>query len=129
VDETFSARPAGGSINAVEDGSDVKPQKKEKVYHIGNGVTPPVLTYSVDAEFTNRAKDAKHQGVSIVSCVVEADGMPRRVHTSVSWAWGWTRRLWKPFDNTSSSHRRRMASLWQLRSPSTSTSTFTSHLL
>jgi periplasmic protein TonB len=44
-------------------------------------VTPPVLVHSVDAEFTKKAKDAKYQGVSVVSCVVDADGMPRHVHT------------------------------------------------
>jgi protein TonB len=39
-----------------------------------------VLTHSVDAEFSKKAKDAKHQGVSVISCVVDADGMPRHVH-------------------------------------------------
>jgi len=53
----------------------------EKIYKVGNGVTAPVLTYTVDAEFTKKAKDAKHQGVSIVSCVVDAQGLPQHVHT------------------------------------------------
>ncbi len=53
----------------------------EKIYHVGDGVTPPVLTHSVDAEFTKRAKQAKYQGVAVVACVVDTDGMPREVHT------------------------------------------------
>jgi TonB family protein len=53
----------------------------EKVYHVGNGVTPPLLTYSVDAEFTQKAKQAKHEGVSVVQCIVDTRGMPQHVHT------------------------------------------------
>ena len=44
-------------------------------------MTPPVLVHSVDAEFTKKAKDAKYQGVSVVSLVVDAHGMPQHVHT------------------------------------------------
>jgi TonB family protein len=78
----------GGAATAAALSFDVTPQDSaaapghEKVYKVGNGVTPPVLTYSVDAEFTKKAKDAKYQGVSVVSCVVDADGMPRHVHTT-----------------------------------------------
>ncbi len=79
----------GGAVTAAAMSFDVMPSKDaaasttahEKVYQVGNGVTAPVLTYSVDAEFTKKAKDAKYQGVSVVSCVVDADGMPRHVHT------------------------------------------------
>jgi TonB family protein len=79
----------GGAVTAAAMSFDVMPSKDaaasktahEKVYQVGNGVTAPVLTYSVDAEFTKKAKDAKYQGVSVVSCVVDADGMPRYVHT------------------------------------------------
>jgi periplasmic protein TonB len=53
----------------------------EKVYKVGDGVTPPVLTHSVDAEYTKKAEKAKLQGVSVVSCVVGTDGKPRDVHT------------------------------------------------
>jgi TonB family protein len=54
---------------------------KEKIYHVGNGVTPPALTYSVDAKFSKKAKDAKYQGVSVVSCIVDTHGMPQHVRT------------------------------------------------
>ncbi len=79
----------GGALTAAALSFDVMPAKDaatsapthEKIYKIGNGVTPPVLVHAVDAEFAKKAKDAKYQGVSIVSCVVDADGKPQYVHT------------------------------------------------
>jgi TonB family protein len=50
------------------------------VYHVGGGVSPPVLIHSVDAEFSDEARRAKVQGVSVVSLIVDAQGMPQRVH-------------------------------------------------
>src|ERR1700761_2847545 len=49
------------------------------VYHVGGGVSPPVLIHSVDAEFSDEARRAKVQGVSVVSLIVDAQGMPQRV--------------------------------------------------
>jgi TonB family protein len=78
----------GGAVTAMALSFDVTPQDgatagtaPEKIYHVGNGVAPPVLIYSVDAEFTQKAKQAKYQGVSVVQCVVDAHGMPQHVHT------------------------------------------------
>jgi periplasmic protein TonB len=39
------------------------------------------MVYAVDAEFTEKAKRAKHEGISIVSCIVDTNGMPTHVHT------------------------------------------------
>ena len=44
------------------------------LYHVGGGVSPPVLIYSVDAEFSDEARRAKYQGVSVVSLIVDAHG-------------------------------------------------------
>jgi TonB family protein len=78
----------GGAVTAAALSFDVTAQDTatagtapEKIYHVGNGVTPPALTYSVDAEFTQKAKQAKYQGVSVVQCVVDTHGMPQHVHT------------------------------------------------
>jgi TonB family protein len=78
----------GGAVTATALSFDVTAQDTatagtapEKIYHVGNGVTPPALTYSVDAEFTQKAKQAKYQGVSVVQCVVDTHGMPQHVHT------------------------------------------------
>jgi TonB family protein len=78
-----------GAATAMALSFDVTPQDRaaatspvhEKVYKVGDGVTPPVLVHAVDAEFSQKAKDAKYQGVSVVSLVVDAHGMPRHVHT------------------------------------------------
>jgi TonB family protein len=85
----------GGAATAMALSIDVTPQDaataapaQEKVYKVGNGVTPPVLTYSVDAEFTQKAKHAKHQGVSVVQCIVDSHGMPQHVHTVRKLGWG-----------------------------------------
>jgi bla regulator protein blaR1 len=78
----------GGAVTAMALSIDVTPQDaataapaQEKIYKIGNGVTPPLLTHSVDAEFTQKAKHAKYQGVSVVQCVVDSHGMPQHVRT------------------------------------------------
>ncbi len=50
------------------------------LYHVGGGVSPPVLVSSVDAEFSDEARRAKYQGVSVVSLIVDAHGNPQRIH-------------------------------------------------
>lgn len=52
------------------------------VYHVGGGVSPPVVVYSVDAEFSDEARRAKYQGVSVVSLIVDAHGMPQRIRVT-----------------------------------------------
>lgn len=48
-------------------------------YKVGGQVTPPVLIYSVDAEFSEEARRAKLQGVSVVSLIVDTHGRPQRI--------------------------------------------------
>ena len=48
-------------------------------YQVGGGVSPPVVIYSVEPEFSDEARRAKYQGVSVVSLIVDAHGMPQRV--------------------------------------------------
>ena len=73
----------GGAWTAMAVPLDVTPQAaaQEKIYKIGGDVKPPVLIHSVDAEFSKKAKDAKFQGVAVVSCIVDTDGMPQHVRT------------------------------------------------
>ena len=72
----------GGAWTAMAMPLDVTPQTAthEKVYKVGGEVKPPLLIHSVDAEFSKKAKDAKFQGVAVVSCIVDTDGLPRQVH-------------------------------------------------
>jgi periplasmic protein TonB len=52
------------------------------LYHVGGGVAPPVLIHSVDAEFSDEARRAKFEGVSVVSLIVDAHGMPQRIRVT-----------------------------------------------
>lgn len=54
------------------------------VMHVGAGVTPPVVIYSVDPEFSDEARRAKYQGICIVSLIVDEHGNPTRVHVDRS---------------------------------------------
>lgn len=49
------------------------------IYHGGKGVTPPLLIYSVDPEFTDKARKKKLSGTCIVSMVVDVTGTPQNV--------------------------------------------------
>jgi TonB family protein len=46
-------------------------------YHVGGGVSAPVLVYSVDPEFSDEARRAKYQGVCVVQIIVDAQGNVR----------------------------------------------------
>jgi TonB family protein len=57
-----------------------------QVYRIGNGVSTPVLTHQVDADFPKsylKSKD-KLDGQVVVALVVDATGVPRNVHVTHS---------------------------------------------
>jgi periplasmic protein TonB len=47
--------------------------------HKGRGVTPPQLIYKVEPEFSEDARKAKHQGVVLLSIVVDANGNVRNI--------------------------------------------------
>jgi TonB family protein len=49
------------------------------VYHIGGGVSNPVLVYAPDPEFSDEARRAKYQGVCVVGLIVDVNGNPQRV--------------------------------------------------
>jgi TonB family protein len=50
------------------------------IYKVGPDVTPPTLIYSVDAEFSQEARVQKIHGVSVVSLIVDTQGLPEQVH-------------------------------------------------
>jgi TonB family protein len=47
--------------------------------HRGRGVTPPQLLYKVEPEFSEDARKAKHQGLVVLSIVVDASGNVRNI--------------------------------------------------
>jgi TonB family protein len=50
------------------------------IYHVGNGVLPPQMTYAPDAKFTDEARAARYGGVAVVSLIVDAQGNPQNLH-------------------------------------------------
>lgn len=50
------------------------------VYHVGGGVSNPVLVYAPDPEFSDEARRAKYQGVCVVGLIVDVTGNPQHVH-------------------------------------------------
>jgi TonB family protein len=50
-----------------------------RVSHIGDGVSAPVPLNIVEAEFSDAARKAGHQGVCIVSLIVDVQGRPQEI--------------------------------------------------
>jgi TonB family protein len=75
--------------NTSQPSSNAKPViDADGTYHVGNGVTPPILVYSVDAEFSDAARRKKIEGVVVVGLKIGTDGLPRDVHVVHSAAEG-----------------------------------------
>lgn len=51
----------------------------EKIYKVGQGVTPPRVTYQPNPEFSEQARAAKYQGTCVLKLIVGADGLPRDI--------------------------------------------------
>jgi TonB family protein len=49
------------------------------MFRIGNGVSPPRAIYQPEPEFSQRARQAKFQGIVTLGLVVDRDGIPRNV--------------------------------------------------
>ncbi len=96
------------------------------LYHVGNGVSEPKLTYSVEAEFSDEARRAKYEGTVVISLIVDAQGNPQniRARSRSSAAWAWTKKLSKRCGSINSSRRfrRHQASQCRCRSASKSAS-------
>lgn len=48
--------------------------------HVGDGVSAPTVSYSVDAEFSDEARRAKYEGIVLVSAIVTPQGETVNVH-------------------------------------------------
>jgi TonB family protein len=51
----------------------------DKIFRVGNGISPPKATYQPEPEFSERARQAKFQGVVMLGLIVDRDGVPRRI--------------------------------------------------
>jgi protein TonB len=50
------------------------------VMHPGAGVSPPIVIYSVEPEFSDEARRQKYQGMCMVELIVDEHGNPTHVH-------------------------------------------------
>jgi TonB family protein len=54
------------------------------IYHAGDGVTPPKLIFSVEPEFSEKARKKKIRGDCLVSLIVATDGTATDIHVAKS---------------------------------------------
>ena len=50
-----------------------------QTYKVGGEVSAPKLVYAPDPEYTSKARQAKYQGVCVISAIVDAKGKPQHV--------------------------------------------------
>jgi TonB family protein len=58
------------------------------IFHVGGGVSPPRVIYSVDPEFSEEARKAKYQGTCTLMLVVDASGHPTNIRVASSLGMG-----------------------------------------
>jgi periplasmic protein TonB len=58
------------------------------VFHIGNGVSPPVAIYQPDPDYSEEARKAKYQGTVVLTVIVGPDGRVYRPKVSRSLGMG-----------------------------------------
>jgi TonB family protein len=52
---------------------------QNQVYHVGGDVSAPKLIFAPDPEYTEKARQAKYQGICVISVIVDEQGNPQRV--------------------------------------------------
>lgn len=58
------------------------------VFHVGNGVTAPVVIYDPTPEYSPEARAAKYQGTVVLWAIIDADGHPRNLRVQQSLGMG-----------------------------------------
>ena len=51
----------------------------QQIYHVGGDVSAPTLVFAPDPQYSEKARQAKYQGVCVVSLIVDEQGNPMRV--------------------------------------------------
>lgn len=64
---------------APTDRSGLSPDSKSGICKIGANISAPVVLHSVEAEFSDEARRAGYQGISIISLIVDAEGNPQNI--------------------------------------------------
>ena len=51
----------------------------QQIFHVGGDVSAPKLVFAPDPQYSEKARQAKYQGVCVVSLIIDAQGNPKRV--------------------------------------------------
>jgi periplasmic protein TonB len=51
----------------------------EQLYHVGGDVSAPELVFAPNPEYTEKARQAKYQGVCGIALIIDPQGNPTRV--------------------------------------------------
>jgi TonB family protein len=51
----------------------------QQLYHVGGDVSAPKLVFAPDPQYSEKARQAKYQGVCVISLMVDAQGKLKRV--------------------------------------------------
>ncbi|MGB7352846.1 MAG: TonB family protein [Acidobacteriaceae bacterium] len=80
-----TSAPGGGSVSLDGTGGGfsggvLASLSQPKTYEVGNGITAPKLIHSVVPQLSDEAHKAHYGGTCLLSLMVGADGVPRRVY-------------------------------------------------
>ncbi len=71
---------SNGTGGGATGGQGASSPQQQQPMKIGKGVTAPILTRSVDPQYTKSAQQARWQGICIVGLIVGTDGVPEDLH-------------------------------------------------
>ena len=75
-------------LSAAGPGSEDDPLDHASEIVRGNGITPPALIHSVDAEFSPAGRGYGIQGTCVLRAIVDTDGVPKRIHVTTPLGYG-----------------------------------------
>jgi len=82
--QTPNVEPATNTKQPATDSKSAPNPDSSGIYHAGDGVIAPKLIYSVEPEFSEKARKKKIGGDCLVSLIVRADGTTTDVHVAKS---------------------------------------------
>jgi TonB family protein len=82
--QTPDTEPATNSKQPATDNKSVPNPDSFGIYHAGDGVIAPKLIYTVEPEFSEKARKKKIGGDCLVSLIVRTDGTTTDVHVAKS---------------------------------------------
>jgi TonB family protein len=78
--EVLTVPGVAASGNSYVTPATSRPSSTGPAFRVGGGVSPPRVTYDPNPEFSERARQAKYQGVVTLGLVVNQQGVPTNIH-------------------------------------------------